>query len=88
MRFVFPFVVIMLALSGCEASIGDSCSTSNECPTGTVCDTDSPGGYCLVAQCESDEECPEEAACIRFTESQAFCLKKCKKWTIKQKKKK
>lgn len=64
---------------GCEAGIGDSCSTSNDCPTGTVCDTDSPSGYCLAAGCELDDECPEKSVCVEFTKTQRYCLKKCKK---------
>ncbi len=66
-----------LIFAGCEASIGDKCSTSNDCPSGTVCDTDSPSGYCLVYNCESDEECPEDATCVFFTKSISYCLKKC-----------
>ena len=76
-------LLILLAFSmfliGCEAAVGDKCSTSNDCPTGTVCDTDSPGGYCLVSGCESDEECPEEAVCVFFRKDLSYCLKKCKK---------
>ena len=79
MKQILIFLLMAACLMGCEASIGDKCKTSNDCPAGTVCDTDSPGGYCLVANCDADEECPEEAACVKFTESQRYCLKKCKK---------
>lgn len=76
---IILLAIIFSGLLGCEASVGDKCTTSNDCPTGTVCDTDSPGGYCLVSSCESDEECPEEAVCVSFTKSMSYCLKKCKK---------
>lgn len=66
-------------LMGCEAAVGDKCTTSNDCPLGTVCDTDSPGGYCLASGCESDEECPEDSVCVFFTDAISYCLLKCKK---------
>ena len=83
-KFNTPTALATLLLSaclllGCEAGVGDKCSTSNDCPTGTVCDTDSPSGYCLAAGCVLDDECPEDAVCIRFRKDQSFCLKKCKK---------
>ena len=71
--------ILSLAAVGCGSSIGDSCSTSNDCPSGTICDTDSPSGYCLVPGCEMDEECPENATCVKFTKNIHYCLKKCKK---------
>ena len=72
-------LALCLTICGCEASVGDKCSTSNDCPSGTVCDTDSPGGYCLVSNCETDEECPEKSTCVFFTKDLSYCLKKCKK---------
>lgn len=70
--------VIAIALSGCEAAIGDKCDSSSECPTGSVCDTDSPSGYCLVYNCEGDDDCPEGSVCVNFTKNLSYCLKKCK----------
>lgn len=78
MKKITLFLALAFALLGCEAGIGDSCSTSNDCPTGLVCDTDSPSGYCLVSGCEFDEECPENATCVAFTKDIHYCLKKCK----------
>ena len=76
----FPILLLSVAcLMGCEAAVGDKCTTSNDCPAGTVCDTDSPGGYCLVANCDGDEDCPDEAVCVNFTDSLRYCLLKCKK---------
>lgn len=67
-----------LTLAGCEAGIGDKCSSSNDCPIGVICDTYSPGGYCLTYNCESNEECPENGVCVKFTTSLHYCLKSCK----------
>lgn len=80
MKYI-PFFALLIptALAGCTASIGDSCDTSNDCPSGLVCDTDSPSGYCLATGCEFDEECPENSVCVAFTDSLRYCLKKCKK---------
>ena len=78
MKRIIILSALWIALVGCEPSVGDKCSTSNDCPTGTVCDTDSPGGYCLVPNCEGDEECPEETVCVKFAQMQNYCLLKCK----------
>ena len=72
-------VVGAFGLMSCEAGIGDKCTSSNACPVGVICDTFSPGGYCLTYNCESDEECPEGAVCVNFTSSLHYCLKSCKK---------
>ena len=74
---VLLFVSLFFAV-GCEAGIGDKCGSSNDCPQGTICDTDSPDGYCLASGCESDEECPEDATCVAFTPDITYCLKRCK----------
>jgi hypothetical protein len=79
MKNILLTFACLLLLSGCEAAIGDKCDTSNECPTGTVCDTDSPGGYCLTYNCETDEECPENSVCVAFTKAISYCLLKCDK---------
>lgn len=76
---LFPFCLCACLWMGCEAGVGDKCSTSNDCPSGTVCDTDSPSGYCLVPGCELDDECPENSVCIQFSKDQSFCLQKCRK---------
>lgn len=63
----------------CEPGIGDKCDTTNDCAIGMVCDRESPGGYCLSYNCELDEDCPEGAVCVAFTEQISYCLKKCNK---------
>lgn len=82
MKVQIPVFGILLAsclFLGCEAAIGDSCKSSNDCPSGTVCDTDSPSGYCLVSGCDTDEECPDGSTCVQFTKALHYCLKTCKK---------
>lgn len=76
-RFL-AFALAASLLFGCEAAVGDKCSTSNDCPNGTTCDTDSPSGYCLATGCESDEECPENSTCVEFAQNITYCLLKCK----------
>lgn len=60
-------MALSLALLGCGAEIGDSCSTNVECsPLGDrICDTSQIDGYCTVEGCDINT-CPEEAVCIRF----------------------
>jgi len=77
--FIVVLGVILFAIVGCEVGIGDKCTTSNDCPMGLICDTDSKGGYCLTYNCQTDEECPEGGTCVRFTQSTTFCMKRCRR---------
>ncbi|MBK9030990.1 MAG: hypothetical protein IPL61_06580 [Myxococcales bacterium] len=49
--------------------IGDECSSSLDCGDGTdqtsICDQQSPGGYCTELGCDWNT-CPDEAVCVRF----------------------
>jgi hypothetical protein len=58
--------VAMLA-AGCDAKIGDSCSSSTDCsPSNTrICDLASPGGYCTVGGCDVGT-CPDDAICVQY----------------------
>jgi hypothetical protein len=52
---------------GCTPKVGDSCDTAVDCSTlgDRLCDTNQPGGYCTIFNCEPDG-CPDEAACVAF----------------------
>jgi len=67
MRSVLVLTSLSLALAGCAASIGDSCTTNVECsPQGDrICDTAQVGGYCTVQGC-GPQSCPDDAVCVRF----------------------
>ena len=74
---VLIFVVIStIAISGCGKEIGDSCSSSQNCPSGAMCDNSLPGGYCTITPCWPGE-CPDESVCIDFGHEQRFCMKRC-----------
>ncbi|MGM0597837.1 MAG: hypothetical protein ACQES9_12450 [Myxococcota bacterium] len=64
--FLFS-VIVVLFVWGCEAKIGDDCSTDSDCSSsgGRTCDKTLPGGYCTIKNC-SRGDCPEGSRCIAF----------------------
>lgn len=68
---------MLLAVMACEPEIGDECETNLDCPAGAICDTASPGGYCLIRQCERNRDCPDEAVCVEFDRHNRFCMRSC-----------
>lgn len=67
----------LITVTACEPAVGDSCKSSNDCPSGTACDTYSPKGYCLSAGCEFSDDCPQDSVCIEFAKNTTFCLAPC-----------
>ncbi len=72
----------LVAGSGCNAIIGDACTTNIDCSEdgNRVCDRTQPGGYCTILDCEADS-CPTEAVCVQFFDgvhSRNYCMRQCK----------
>jgi hypothetical protein len=72
---IFLLAVWLVALVGCAPQVGDACLNSNGCAFGQVCDTSSPGGYCLQYDCVRGR-CPTEAICVDF-ETISACMARC-----------
>lgn len=68
---------LLLFAAACDPSIGDECTSSLDCPSGTFCDLTSPDGYCLSANCQVNEDCIEGGVCIHFDEFTSYCLASC-----------
>ncbi len=65
--------LLLGTLSGCLPKIGADCITDQDCsPAGDrLCDTTQPGGYCTIADCDSNT-CPEkESVCVSFNTSRS-----------------
>lgn len=78
-RTVFPklgAICLFVIAASCAPSVGDSCETSAECPSGAICDVTAPGGYCTINGCDS-ESCPDGTICVEFSSEESFCLEYC-----------
>jgi hypothetical protein len=65
-------------LAGCGTSVGDECSSNNDCSAASMtCDLSAPGGYCLKADCWDDSDCPEDGVCIYFRNGDRYCMLGC-----------
>ncbi len=68
---------LFICLTGaCGPTIGDTCETSSECGTGSICDEATPGGYCTMTPCRPGE-CPAEAVCVDFGTERTWCMRRC-----------
>ncbi len=80
-----PLVLMVLTLgcgdSGSEAQkrgVGAACDTTHECTeTGQSCLTQFKGGYCGVAGCTTDANCPAGSACVTHDDGMNYCFLVC-----------
>lgn len=82
---------LMAALGGCgsseetaadRAGVGAECTDAAECesPDEEIeleCLTQFKGGYCGLAGCEGDADCPEGSACVTHTDGMNYCFRVC-----------
>ncbi|MGE0871556.1 MAG: hypothetical protein AB7P03_23555 [Kofleriaceae bacterium] len=59
--------------------VGAECAASDDCleDDGQSCLTQFKGGYCGVAACAGDVDCPEDSACIAHTDGTNYCFRTC-----------
>lgn len=73
-------IVAVGLLGACQPEIGSGCRSDGECGRNQVCDTASPGGYCLEYDCRFNE-CPPEAVCVDFVAEGdvvvSACMRRC-----------
>src|SRR5688572_28217297 len=85
MAWVCQVAVTVVALScgdgGTEAQrrgVGAACAMADDCTeTGQSCLTQFKGGYCGVASCTADEECPPGSACVTHDDGMNYCFLIC-----------
>lgn len=70
----------------CRSRVGARCNTSADCRDDLTCSTEFdapipsqfPGGYCSTSECEDDSDCPSDAKCRTYPETEiSVCLATC-----------
>jgi hypothetical protein len=57
--------------------VGASCAIDEDCTEeGQTC-LDFKGGYCGIAACRSDADCPDGSACVTHEDGQNYCFLIC-----------
>ncbi len=88
MRALLASSVLIFAglVTGCSdgseadrLGIGAQCTSSDQCDdeTDQVCLTEFAGGYCGLAGCTSDLDCPLDSACIAHDAASNYCFRTC-----------
>ena len=61
--------------------VGAQCTEAADCPTETTfeleCLTAFTGGYCGLAGCDGDADCPEGSACVTHDDLENYCFRIC-----------
>ena len=58
--------------------VGAACDATHECTeTGQSCLTQFKGGYCGVAACTEDANCPPGSACVTHDDGMNYCFLVC-----------
>jgi hypothetical protein len=62
-----------------RATVGSRCSSPEDCESGMVCLSGQGfvGGYCAVAGCTGEQECPPGSACVSEQSQGGLCLQRC-----------
>jgi hypothetical protein len=78
--------LVVLAVGACGSSqseairhgVGSACSKDSDCTEkGQVCLLEFKGGYCGVAGCTHDVECPGGSACVTSDNGADYCVLIC-----------
>ena len=60
-----------------QAGVGAQCGMTSDCTTaGEVCLTEFNGGYCGLAGCLHDSDCPQGSACVTDNQTN-YCFLVC-----------
>ena len=77
-------LLVPAALAGCgdpeadELGVGAQCADGDDCLLeGQVCLTQFSGGYCGIADCASDADCPDASACVTHDDGRNYCFRLC-----------
>lgn len=79
----------MVSLSSCgddddggndalDRGVGDACASADDClEEGQQCLTQFKGGYCGIADCQNDDDCPIGSACVAHDDGNQYCFLIC-----------
>jgi hypothetical protein len=77
--------IALLSLIGCgdddeseadRKGVGAQCVLTTDCATGQTC-LAFKGGYCGLADCTKDLDCPAGSACVTHTDAKNYCFRIC-----------
>lgn len=76
------FIATLAACGGGSANalgVGADCAENADCDVegGQSCLTNFKGGYCGVAGCKADADCPSGSACVAHTDGKNYCFLLC-----------
>ena len=61
-----------------RAGVAAQCSADEDCAeTAPNCLAQFKGGYCGIAGCQSDADCPDASACVAHSDGQNYCFRLC-----------
>ena len=79
------WVVAVLFAAACggdnadSLGVGAQCTSNDQCDSAThqVCLMNFKGGYCGIAGCTHDTDCPTDSKCVMHTDNMNYCFRTC-----------
>lgn len=76
---------LLLSFNCSDDSDADALGVGAECTSDTECDLETEqscllafkGGYCGIAACLGDADCPEDSACVAHDDGTNYCFRTC-----------
>ena len=62
---------------GAECAMDSDCLRQGDGGINLACLDQFKGGYCGVEGCSSDEDCPEQSACVMHDDGSNYCFRVC-----------
>lgn len=81
--FLVAFPCLLLSLAACgddadDLGVGAQCTQASECGENQQCLTQFKGGYCGLAGCKANADCPDASACVTHSDGKNYCFRVCK----------
>ena len=62
---------------GAQCASDDDCDVARDGEIQQHCLDGFKGGYCGIADCEGDDDCPENSACVAHEDGVNYCFRTC-----------
>ena len=82
---IVTLVLLLVSCGGDDDAdglgVGAQCTVSGDCLSTDeftqVCLTRFAGGYCGLASCTDDLDCPDDSGCVTHTDTESYCFRTC-----------
>ena len=60
-----------------DCDVGAACDDDADCSGDLICARTPRGGYCTVTSCFTNDHCPNDSLCVRWSDTVSYCAARC-----------